>query len=124
MAMSPLTGQSAPAALIGAIVCGSGNPANGMVTPDKTGSFGLTRGLIRDRGVQFGPRFGLAWTPEGQGGKTVVRLGGGVFYERIQGNMIFNQINFLDSALPGSPRTRIRPAPSRPARCWATMLCR
>jgi hypothetical protein len=93
-AVNPLTGQAAPAALIGAIVPGSGNFSNGMVTPDTASAFGLTRGLIKDRGVHYGPRFGLAWTPFGPGGNTVVRLGGGVFYERIQGNMIFNQINF------------------------------
>jgi hypothetical protein len=92
--LNPLTGQTGPAALIGAIVPGSGDPSNGMVTPANASSFGLTRGLIKDRGVHFGPRFGLAWTPQGAGGKTVVRLGGGIFYERIQGNMIFNQINF------------------------------
>src|SRR5206468_4146469 len=79
---------------IGAIVTGSGNVSNGMVTPTNSGAFGLTRGLIKDRGVHYGPRFGLAWTPAGPTGKTVVRMGGGVFYERIQGNMIFNQINF------------------------------
>ncbi|PWU05744.1 MAG: hypothetical protein C5B51_13890, partial [Terriglobia bacterium] len=94
MAMNPLTGQPAPAALIGAIVPGSGNFANGIVTPANADSYGLTSGLIKDRGVHYGPRFGLAWTPAGPGGNTVIRLGGGVFYERIQGNMIFNQINF------------------------------
>jgi hypothetical protein len=94
VALNPLTGQSAPAALIGAIVPGSGNPSNGMITPDTAGQYGLTRGLIHDRGVHYGPRFGLAWIPGGPAGKTVIRLGGGVFYERIQGNMIFNQINF------------------------------
>ena len=94
VAVNPLTGATAPAALIGAIVPGSGNISDGIITPANASTYGLTRGLIQDRGVHFGPRFGLAWTPEGPAGKTVVRLGGGVFYERIQGNMIFNQINF------------------------------
>ncbi|PWU12578.1 MAG: hypothetical protein C5B51_00360, partial [Terriglobia bacterium] len=89
--LNPLTGQTGPAALIGAIVPGLGNPYNGIVTPATTGA---PRGLINGQGVLYGPRFGLAWTPAGAGSKTVVRLGGGVFYERIQGNMIFNQINF------------------------------
>src|SRR5437016_11052356 len=94
LAFNPLTGQTAPAALIGAIVPGSGNISNGTITPADAGRFGLTNGLIQDRGVHYGPRFGLAWTPAGPAGKTVVRMGGGIFYERIQGNMIFNQINF------------------------------
>src|SRR5438034_10666704 len=80
LAINPLTGQTAPAALIGAIVPGSGNFSNGMVTPANSGSLGLTRGLIQDRGVHYGPPFGLAWTPPGAAGKTVVRMGGGVFY--------------------------------------------
>jgi Carboxypeptidase regulatory-like domain/TonB-dependent Receptor Plug Domain len=89
--LNPLTGETGPAALIGAIVPNSGNVYNGIVTAP-TSSNG--RGLVNGQGVLYGPRFGLAWTPEGAGGKTVVRLGGGVFYERIQGNMIFNQINY------------------------------
>ena len=55
---------------------------------------GVSSGMIDSPGVLIGPRFGLAWTPAGAGTKTVVRMGGGVFYERIQGNMIFNQINY------------------------------
>ncbi|HXB68524.1 MAG TPA: hypothetical protein VNY05_09785 [Candidatus Acidoferrales bacterium] len=49
---------------------------------------------MNGQGVLYGPRFGVAWTPEGPNGKMVVRMGGGVFFERIQGNMIFNQINY------------------------------
>jgi hypothetical protein len=43
-------------------------------------------------GPQFGPRFGLDWTPGGANGKTVIRRGFGVFFERIQGNYMFYQI--------------------------------
>ena len=92
LALNPLTGQTTTAALIGAIVPNSGDPFNGIITPANSGALG--RGLIEDRGVHYGPRFGVAWLPGGASGKTVVRAGGGVFYERIQGNMIFNQINF------------------------------
>lgn len=91
VALNPLTGQTAPAVLIGAIVPNSGDPFNGM---QQAGQNGFPRGLIESRGVQYGPRFGLAWMPTGPGGKTVIRLGGGVFYERIQGNMVYNQIIF------------------------------
>ncbi|SPF51083.1 putative TonB-dependent receptor, plug [Candidatus Sulfopaludibacter sp. SbA4] len=89
--LNPLTGQTGPAALIGAIVPNSGNVYNGIVTP-ATSTNG--RGMVDSQGVLFGPRFGLAWTPLGANGNLVVRLGGGVFYERLQGNMIFNQINY------------------------------
>jgi hypothetical protein len=91
MALNPLTGQTATAALIGAIVPNSGDPYNGMVVG---GVNGVSSGMVNSAGVLIGPRFGLAWTPAGPAGKTVIRAGGGVFYERIQGNMIFNQINY------------------------------
>ena len=89
--LNPLTGQTGLAALIGAIVPNSGNPYNGMVVG---GVNGVPGGMVSNSGVLLGPRIGLAWTPAGAGTKTVVRMGGGVFYERIQGNMIFNQINY------------------------------
>src|SRR5262249_20419913 len=99
LAVNPLTGQTAPAALIGAIVPGSGNISNGMGTPASSGSLGLTGRRSHDRAVHhrrapYGPRCGVAWPPARPAGTTVARMGGGVFYEGIQGNMIFNQINF------------------------------
>ena len=89
VAVNPLTGATLPGGLIGAIVPGVGNINNGML---QQGVSGEPSGLTKSRGPQFGPRFGLAWTPGGSYGKTVVRLGGGVFFERIQGNYLFYQI--------------------------------
>jgi hypothetical protein len=89
--LNPLTGQTGSAALIGAIVPNSGNVYNGIITPTASTN---GKGMVDSQGVLFGPRFGLAWTPLGANGNLVVRLGGGVFYERLQGNMIFNQINY------------------------------
>jgi hypothetical protein len=90
VAKNPITGQlEATAALIGAIVPGKGDPYNGIVV---AGQNGTPRGLIKNPGVHYGPRLGIAWTPWGADSKTVVRAGAGLFYERIMGNMIFNQI--------------------------------
>lgn len=76
VAQNPLTGQFFPAALIGDIVPGSGTLYNGIV---RSGQNGTPVGLIKDRGVHWGPRFGLAYNF----GKTVFRAGGGVFFDRI-----------------------------------------
>jgi hypothetical protein len=76
-AINPLTGQIFPAVYVGAMLPGVGNINNGMVL---SGQNGTPQGLIDDRGAHFGPRFGLAYQIDK---KTVFRLGGGVFYERI-----------------------------------------
>jgi len=76
-AINPLTGQILPALYIGAIVPGSGNINNGLV---QSGQNGTPEGLMEDRGAHWGPRFGLAYQIDS---KTVFRLGGGIFYERV-----------------------------------------
>ncbi len=75
---------------IGAVVPGVGDMDNGIV---QAGTPGFTPGLINSQGVRIEPPFGMAWTPAGPGGKTVVRVGGGMFHERIQGNMVVYQIS-------------------------------
>ena len=91
LARNPLTGATAPAVLIGAIVPGVGDPANGIVHAGKNGT---PRGLIDNRGIQWGPRFGLAYA---MNEKTVFRAGGGVFYERIATSAVGYTTNFLTS---------------------------
>jgi hypothetical protein len=90
-ARNPVTGATAPALLIGAIVPGVGDPANGIV---HAGQNGTPRGLIKNRGIQWGPRIGLAYAMTD---KTVLRAGGGVFYERLATAAIGYTTNFYTS---------------------------
>ena len=64
------------------IITGSGNPYNGIV---KEGTKGFPQGGADHRFNNWSPRLGIAWDPFGDG-KTAIRAGGGVFYERIRQN--------------------------------------
>jgi hypothetical protein len=76
-ALNPITGQLLPAPYIGAIIPGVGDINNGMVV---SGQNGTPLGLMEDRGIHWGPRFGAAYQLDD---KTVFRMGGGVYYERV-----------------------------------------
>jgi hypothetical protein len=89
VARNPITGDTFPYVLQGAIVPGVGDPANGIVHAGKNGT---PRGLINNRGAQWGPRLGLAYSFDN---KTVFRGGGGVFFERIATSAVGYTTNFL-----------------------------
>jgi hypothetical protein len=83
----PVTGQIVAATYIGRIVPNTGKLTNGVFQAGK----GIEQGLYRTRGVHIAPRFGFAYDVFG-GQRMVVRGGAGVFYDRPQGNTVFDLV--------------------------------
>src|SRR6185295_5744928 len=69
------------------IVPNSGKLLNGVV---QAGA-GIEKGLYKNRGIHIAPRFGFAYDLTGKQ-NIVIRGGGGMFYDRPQGNVVFDLV--------------------------------
>jgi hypothetical protein len=87
-AVDPVTGQVLPAANIGLIVPGTGNVANGIA---QGGVNGESKYLQDTAPPLWGPRLGIAWDVTGHQ-NVVIRTGGGMYYDRFQGNRVFDLV--------------------------------
>jgi hypothetical protein len=87
VAQDPVTGQTLPAVYIGRIVPGTGTLENGHFAA----GHGIEETLYKDRGVHLGPRLGFSYDLTGKAA-LVLRGGAGVFYDRTQGNTVFDLV--------------------------------
>jgi hypothetical protein len=79
---------------IGTIVPNSGNVLNGII---KAGD-GIAKENYKWPNIGLGPRFGLAYDLTGSQ-RMVIRGGFGMFYDRLNGNTIYNQVGNPPSSL-------------------------
>ncbi len=85
VAMDSITGTILPAAAIGQIVPNTGSITNGILL-GKTDRY-----LMANPKPTLGPRLGIAWDITGEQ-RFVIRTGAGIFYDRYQGNRIFDLV--------------------------------
>jgi len=86
-AYDPVAKVYLPVNFIGLMIPGSGNTADGICQAGTC----VSKYLTKDRGLQWGPRFGIAWDITGKQ-DFVIRTGGGIYYDRIQGNRTFDTV--------------------------------
>lgn len=96
ISINPITGEQGPFALVGSLVNTGKGYVNGLYANGMgRRADGYPIGLIDNRGIHYAPRLGLAYRFMD---KTVLRAGAGIFYDRFQGNPVFDM-------LPNPPST-------------------
>jgi hypothetical protein len=85
VAIDPGTNAVAPVAYIGLFVPNSGDPANGMAL---LGVNNVPLAPYNQSALAVAPRFGFAYDLTGDG-KTALRGGFGIFYNRLDGNQVY-----------------------------------
>lgn len=80
---NPVTTQIVAAPLIGSIA--GGDPLNGVVAANENKNY--PRAMYENRGTHYGPRFGFAYDPFGNG-KTAIRGGFGMSYNRDDSSVV------------------------------------
>jgi hypothetical protein len=86
VAIDPATGATAPVAYIGLYVPNSGNPADGFAI---LGQGNVSANTYSIGYIRPAPRVGFAYDLAGDG-KTALRGGWGLFYNRLDGNQVYN----------------------------------
>jgi hypothetical protein len=84
----PSEGNTLASVFIGRLVANTGSITNGVL---QAGKDGLPKGTYKNRGVHVAPRFGFGYDVFGNQ-TLVVRGGGGVFFDRPQGNTVFDLV--------------------------------
>src|SRR5262249_31651170 len=86
-AFDPATNTYLPSFDIGLEIPNSGEPFQGICQANTC----VNKYLFPSSGLQWGPRFGVAWDVTGHQ-NVVVRAGSGIYYDRIQGNRVFDSV--------------------------------
>ncbi|HEV2669322.1 MAG TPA: TonB-dependent receptor, partial [Blastocatellia bacterium] len=85
---APTMSNTLASVFIGRLVPNTGSITNGVL---QAGKDGLPQGVYKNRGVHFAPRFGFAYDLRGDQ-SLVIRAGMGVFFDRPQGNTVFDLV--------------------------------